>query len=115
MLENIKSKLILNRVLENLKNKKKLNMVRYSNKYKQKLNLTKKDFEQYILLKEFNDKFNAKVDDINYMELNIRGKYIGDEGSIYLFIIRFKNVLKLDISYNDISYINVLKKYLLMN
>ena len=96
MLGNIKSKLIMNKVFSNLKNKKKLNILRYNNKLQKKLNITTKDYELYVILKEFNDKYKTKINDIDNTELNIRGKYIGDEGSIDLFDLGFKNLIKLD-------------------
>ena len=61
-----------------------------------RLNITTKDYELYVILKEFNDKYKTKINDIDNTELNIRGKYIGDEGSIDLFDLGFKNLIKLD-------------------
>ena len=96
MWENIKSKLILNKIFQNLKFKRKLNIIKHTNKLKQKLNLSKNDFDLYVKLKDFNEKYDTNIEDFNNNELNLRGKYIGDEGSIYLFDLGFKNLIKLD-------------------
>ena len=96
MLGKIKSKLIMNKVFSNLRIKKKLNILRYNNKLQKRLNITSKDYELYVILKEFNDKYKIKINDIDNTELNIRGKYIRDEGSIDLFDLGFKNLIKLD-------------------
>ena len=57
MLNNIKSIRILNIIVGALKRRIKLNLFKYNKKIINKLNI-KEDFEQFILLKEMNLKFN---------------------------------------------------------
>ena len=75
-----------------------------------KLDINKKDFEIYITLKEFNNKYNTNIEDIDIRELNLSEKYIENEGLKDLAKIKFKELNKLDLSNNKISDISVLEK-----
>ena len=111
MLDNLKSKYILKEILEKIKNKRKLNIIKYNKIIKAKLNINKEDFEIYIALKDFNDKYETNIEDIDIKELNLNKEYIGNEGlKDYLIEIKFKQLNKLDFSYNEISDINILEK-----
>ena len=79
MLNNIKSKYIVNIIFQNLKNKRKLNIIKNNKKMLDILNITKDDFQLYRYLKEFNKKYNLNIEDIDIKELNLTNKYIGDE------------------------------------
>ena len=96
MLDNVNSKYIIEEIVGKLKNKRKLKIIKYNKRLLSRLNINKKNFELYAKLKEFNDKYKTKINDIDNTELNIRGKYIGDKGSIDLFDLGFKNLIKLD-------------------
>ena len=110
MLDNVKSKYIVKEIFENIKNKRKLNIIKYNNKIKMKLDINKKDFEIYITLKEFNNKYNINIEDIDIKELNLNRGYIGNEGLQDLVKINFNNLEVLDISRNNISDIKILEK-----
>ena len=110
MLDNLKSKYILKKILEKIKNKRKLNIIKYNKIIKAKLNINKEDFEIYITLKEFNNKYKTNIEDIDIRELNLRWKNIGNEGLKDLAKIKFKELNKLDLSWNKISDISVLEK-----
>ena len=110
MLDNLKSKYILKEILEKLQNKRKLNIIKYNKIIKAKLNINKEDFEIYITLNEFNNKYKTNIGDIDIKELNLREKNIGNEGLKYLAKIKFKDLNKLYLRSNKISDISVLEK-----
>ena len=110
MLDNLKSKYIIEKIFKYMKNKRKLNMIKYNKSVLARLNIRKKHFENYISLKEFNNKYNTDIEDIDIEELNLSGKIIGNEGLKVLVKIKFKELKKLDLSYNKISDISILEK-----
>ena len=110
MLNNIKSKYILNLVAEKLKKRIELKLVKYNKILINKLNITKEDFEQFKLLKEMNKKFNLDIKDIEIEELYLRYNNLGNEILEYLKKIEFKEFKELDLSDNNISDIKVLDK-----
>ena len=65
MLENVKNKNILKEIFIKIKNKRKLNVIKYNKRIMVKLNINKEDFEIYITLKEFNNKYNTNIKDID--------------------------------------------------
>ena len=79
MLEKVKSKYILKEIFLKIKNKRKLNIIKYNKRIMVKLNINKKDFEIYISLKDFNNKYNKNIEDIDIKELNLCRKYKGNE------------------------------------
>ena len=105
----MKSKYILKEVFKNVKNKRKLNIIKYNKRIKMKLNINKKDFEIYITLKEFNNKYNTKIEDIDLKEVNLNYKNLGNEGLKDLFKINFNKLERLYLAANKISDINILE------
>ena len=57
MLNKIRSKLILNIIFEKLKTRVKLKILKYNKQLLSRLNISQKDFEDFNILKEFNEKF----------------------------------------------------------
>ena len=110
MLDNLKSKYILKEILEKIKNKRKLNIIKYNKRTKDKLNINKEDFEIYIALEKFNNKYKTNIEDIDIKELYLSERYIGDEGLKDLVKIKFKELKVLNLSNNKISDINILEK-----
>ena len=110
MLENVKSKYIIKEILDKMKNKRKLNIIKYNKRIMKKLNINKKDFEIYTKLKEFNDKYNTNIEDIDIKELNLSKGYLGNEGLKDLVKIKFKELKILNLTNNKISDINILEK-----
>ena len=45
-----------------------MNIIKYNKKIKIKLDINKKDFEIYITLKKFNNKYNTNIEDIDIKE-----------------------------------------------
>ena len=110
MLDNLKSKYILQKIFEKIKNKRKLNIIKYNKIIKTKLNINKEDFEIYITLKEFHNKYNINIEDIDIKELNLRNRNIGNEGLKDLVKINFNKLEEINLSENEISDINILEK-----
>ena len=110
MFENVKSKRVLIKLFENIKNKRKLNIIKHNKRVMNKLDINKEDFETYITLKEFNVKYNTNIQDIDIKTLNLSGRCIRDEGLKDLIKIKFKGLNELNLSENEISDINILKK-----
>ena len=74
MWQKIQSKYILRNIFDFMKNRKKLNIVKYNKKILDKLDITKDDFQAYITLKKFNEKFNLNIRDIDIKELDLSEK-----------------------------------------
>ena len=110
MLDKVKNKYILKEIFESIKNKRKLNIIKYNKIIKAKLNINKEDFEIYITLKEFINKYKTNIEDIDIRELNLRWKNIGNEGLKDLAKINFKELKELNLNRNEISDISVLEK-----
>ena len=115
MLRKINSAFILDIILNNLRSKKKLKIVKYNKKILDRINITEEDFVVYIYLKEFNEKYNSNIEDIDITELNIKHKHLGNEGLKSLSKIKFKELKVLDLSYNKISDISCLEKFISKN
>ena len=97
MLSNIKSLKILNIIIGILRKRIELKLFKYNNKMLNKLNITKEDFEQFILIKEMNMKFNLNVKDIDIEDLNLRNKNFNDSNMEYLNKIQFNNLKVLNL------------------
>ena len=110
MLDNVESKYIVKEIFENINNKRKLNIIEYNKRIKIKLDIDNKDFEIYITLKEFNDKYKINIEDIDIKELILDGEYIGNEVLNELGKINFKELKILFLDNNNISNIKVLEK-----
>ena len=110
MLDNVKSKYILQKIFEKIKNKIKLNIIKYNKRVMIKLDINKEDFETYITLKEFNVKYNTNIQDIDIKTLDLSRRCIRNEGLKDLNKIKFKGLNELNLSGNKISDINILEK-----
>ena len=97
MLDNVKSKYIVKEIFENIKNKRKLNIVKYNKRIKIKLDIDKEDFEIYITLKEFNNKYYINIKDIDIKELLLSNRFKGKED--------LKNLVK--INFNKLEILNL--------
>ena len=110
MLDKVRSKNIIKEIFGNMRNKRKLNIIKYNKRILIRLNINKEQFENYIILEEFNKKYNTNIEDIDIKQLNLRYKYIGNEGIKILFKIEFKELKELNLSHNEISDINIFEK-----
>ena len=80
MLDNIKSKLIMSKIFSYLKNKRKLIISKINKSLLNRLNISKKDFQIYQELKDFNSKYNTTLEDIDIKKIYLYEKQIGNEG-----------------------------------
>ena len=110
MLDNVKSKYIVKEIFENIKNERKLNIIKYNKRIKIKLDINKEDFEIYITLKKFNNKYYTYIEDIYIKGLNLSNRLKGNEGLKDFVKINFNKLEVLDLSKNGISNINILEK-----
>ena len=74
MLKNIKSNPILIVIFNNVKNKRKLKIVKYNERMMNRLNITKANFQEYEILKEFNNKYETNIEDIDIKKLKLYRK-----------------------------------------
>ena len=72
MLQKVKSNLILNNIFENIKNRIKLKIIKHNKELIKRLNVQKKDFEIYLILKEFNTRYHLSIDDVDVSINEIR-------------------------------------------
>ena len=110
MLNKVRSIKILNIIIGYLKMRIKLNLFKYNKKMINKLNIKKEDFEQFILLKEMNLKFNLDIKDIDIKELNLENKNLDNNIIEYLANIKFNKLKVLNFEKNKITDIKVLEK-----
>ena len=103
MLNNVKSISILNIILGLLKKRIKLKLVKYNKKFINKLYIMKEDFEQFILLKEINLKFNLNIKDIDIKELSLENKNLANNIIEYLNKIKFNKLKFLKFEKNKIN------------
>ena len=74
-----------------------------------KFDITKEDFEIYITLKKFNNKYAININDIDIKKLNLSVRYIENEGLRDLIKIKFKKLEVLNLDQDKISDINTLE------
>ena len=110
MLSKIRSLKILNIILGTLKKRIELKLLKYNKKMMNKLNIKKEDFEQFILLKEINLKFNLNIKDIDINEIDLENKNLDNDIIEYLTKIKFNKLKVLDFEVNKISDIEALEK-----
>ena len=110
MLNKIRSIKILNIILGILKKRIELKLIKYNKKKIKKLNIKKEDFEQFILLKEMNLKFNLNIKDIDINGLNLENKNLVNDIIGHLTKIKFYNLKFLNFKKNNISDIRELEK-----
>ena len=110
MLNNVKSNFIKIKIFTNLKTKRKLNIIKYNKKMLNILNINKAVFQEFIFLKEYNDKYKRNIDDIDIKRLDLYKSKIVNEELRDLFKINFKRLYHLNLGDNEISDINILEK-----
>ena len=110
MLNNISSKLNLQRIFANILNRRKLKILKYNKLLSNKLNITLEDFQNYHLLNEFNKNYNINIKEIDVIDLQLFLKNLGNKGLNDLSKIKFKELIELNLNKNNISDIKVLEK-----
>ena len=111
MLNKIRSIKILNIILGILKKRIELKLLKYNKKIMNKLNIKKEDFEQFILLKDMNIKFNLDIKDIDIEKLLLSYKNLDNDIIKHLAKIKFNKLKILDFEANKISDIEALEKF----
>ena len=71
--------------------------MKYNKRIMDRLNITKVNFLEYAKLKEFNNKFETNIKDIDIKELNLYKKNIGNNGLKDLFSINFRGLSHLNL------------------
>ena len=111
-MENIKSVLIIKKIFYHLKRRKMLYIIKYSNKYLDKLNLGKKDFENIVILKNLNNKFNLDLDiaDANIKKLDLsKANLLNEQISDFMKKASPEELGLFHKKINYVSYINILE------
>ena len=106
MLRKIRSKKILGIIFENLKKRVELKILKYNKKLLYKLNLSNKDFENFIYLKEFNNKYDLNLKDIEIKKLNLENKRLGNNIFEDLANMNFNYLNELNLNTNNITDLN---------
>ena len=75
MLNKIRSNMILYKVFGILKKRIKLKIIKYNKSLLDKLNISNQDFEDFKILKEFNQKFKLYIRDIDIPIFHTNEKY----------------------------------------
>ena len=115
MLNEIKSKYILKRVFAYLKYGLKLKILKHNKNLMNKLNINIKDFQNFQLLKELNQKYNIDIQDIDVEELklNIKGKI--NEVIKIITQLKLEELKSLDLAQNGLENIDFLPKFMCKN
>ena len=92
-----------------LEKKRKLNILKYNKEIMNRLNIQKNDFEDFILLKEFNEKYNLNIKDLEIDELNLSCKKCGDEIFEDLNKCKLNKLKKINLYSNNIYDISNFK------
>ena len=108
MLENIKSRIIINKIFEYLIKIIKLKLLKHNKSIKGKINIELKDYIYFKLLKDFNNKYDSNIDNTDIGELNLEYKTIRNSGLRYLAQISFNNLKQIIFSENEISNIGTI-------
>ena len=96
-------------IFKNIHNKIKLKIIKHNKYILQRLDIKKEDFKIYETFKEFTEKLNIKIIDIDIKELDLRYENIGNKGLELFKNMKFKELEILDLSNNEISDIKALK------
>ena len=110
MLNNIKSKFILQIVFDNVKILRKLKIIKNNTKLSHKLYIAPEDIENSKLLIDFNKKYSLNIEDIYITQIDLLHKTIGNEELKDLCNIEFRKLKKLCLSFNnDISFFDIIE------
>ena len=109
MLNNVKSIKSLKIILGTLKRRIELKLMKCNKIMLNKLNITKEDFEQFILLKEMNSKFNLNIKEIDIKELNLENMNLKNDIIEFFGKMKFNELKILDLEKNNISNIKGLE------
>ena len=109
MLKKIRSTYILKDIFAFLKERKKLILLKYNKNLRNKLDIKKKDYQEFLILNDFNIKFNLNIRNIELEELILRNKNLGNDILILFKKIRFDELKVLDLGANMISDIEILE------
>ena len=99
----------MNIILGALRKRIELKLLKYNKKMMNKLNIEKEDFEQFILLKEMNLKFNLDIKDIDIEKLYLRNKNLDNDIIDYLTNIKFNKLIRgiKNVKFEKWEYLNL--------
>ena len=115
MLNEIKSKYILKRVFAYLKYGLKLKILKHNKHLMNKLNINIKDFENFQLLKELNQKYNIDIQDIDVEELNLNLKGKINKAINIITQLKLEELKVLDLTQNELGNIDFLPQFMCKN
>ena len=110
MLRKIRSVYTLNKIFGILLKRKKLDLIRYNKKLQSRTSTEKKDYEDYISLKDFRRELDTNIYDVDIPILDLRKKISKNESLEWLIKINFKDLEELNLSENKISDLSILEK-----
>ena len=111
----IKNKYILNRVFSYLKYGLKLKILKHNKHLMNKLNISIKDFENFQLIKELNQKYNIDIQDIDVEELNLNLKGKINEAINIITQLKLEELKVLDLTQNELGNIDFLPQFMCKN
>ena len=112
MFNYIKSKVVKNLILNKLQKRIKLKLLKYNKKLMELLNITKKDFNEFVELKELSKELKIDIKDFEIAQLDLSNKNIDDKKLEY-FLEKFQlfQLLKeLNLGNNNITSLDKFEK-----
>ena len=109
MFDNVKSKIILKKIMEHIRPKKKLKILKINQKLLNRLNITIKDFQRFEKIKKINQEYGLNIGEeeeiINFNMGFKKYKILEDFSELKL-----EKLEKLNLNYNEIANIDLLEK-----
>ncbi len=79
MFNKIRSNKVLSNIFGSIKNRMKMKIVKYNKNVQKRLNIYKEDYEKFVIIKEFNTKYNLNLNDIDEKVIDLHEKNSGEE------------------------------------
>ena len=106
-MNKVRSRFIMKKIFKIIMNVRKLKVIKYNKKITASLNITKQDFEIYSELNKFNKKYHTDIANAGTKRLNLSKSNLENGGLDGLIRMKFEELNELDLSYNEISNINM--------
>ena len=111
MLKNIKNLLCIKLIFGNLLKRIKLNLLKHNKSMMSLLKIKKKDFQEFLVLKEISKNLKTDIKDVDTIKLNLDSKNFKEENLKCLSQFEFKQVKELNLSYNNISNLEIFQNF----
>ena len=102
MLNRIKSRTILGLIFKIIENRTKLKIVKCNMNLMNKLNIKIKNFQDYLLLKKINHRYNLNIENVDIKKLKINDKLLNDNFIENISKINFYELKELSLENNYI-------------